>query len=644
MRRTTHQKVLRFSTAFCLSMLSVWASGSDRDDHRYSDMGSMDWQDTRDLEFASRGFIGTRSLSTINSPQGRLVYDLNESAFVEEAGIDSIHPSLLRQARLLRRSGLFEVTEGVYQVRGFDITNITFLRGETGWIVVDPGLAPTSTRAAYELVTEHLGNRPISGIIYTHSHVDHFGGVAGLITQDDVVRMGIPVLAPEGFMEAVLDEFLINGVATHRRTEYAGIGIERGPQGTVSAGIADGAGKELWSLIPPNALVTDDTQVRTVDGIDIVFQLTPGTEAPAEMNLYLPQIRVLHMAENANVSLHNVLSPRGVVVRDAKAWADQLSTSIHRFADDSDAVVISHGWPRFGSEEIRDYLSKHRDAYKFLHDQTVRLMNEGLVPDEIANRLKLPDSLAREWYNRGYYGELSFNARAVYQRYLGWYQGNPIDLQPLEPKESSVRYVRAMGGANQVLEQAQQARHDGELQWAAELLNHLVIAHPDSDQAREELASVYSELALQQENGVWRAQYLSAAKELRFGVGRGWPSQLERAPILAQLSPSVLFEMLAVRLDPGKVGDASIVIHFAVSDRAEDVTVSVRHSVLTYVNDAAEADVSVTVTFADLVALESRSTVPDVPYSSERARQSVQQFVSWFTRPDGRFPIVWRPQ
>jgi alkyl sulfatase BDS1-like metallo-beta-lactamase superfamily hydrolase len=416
-----HRKIIRLWLVLLVSMLSVCANASDSDRYQDSDMGSMDWRDDRDFEFANRGFIATRSSPVIRSPQGHLVYDLNESVFLEDADIDTIHPSLLRQAKLLRRSGLFEVAEGVYQVRGFDITNITFIRGETGWIVVDPGLAPSSTRAAYALVTEHLGNRPVSGIIYTHSHVDHFGGVAGLINQEDAARLGIPVLAPEGFMEAVLDEFLINGVATHRRTEYAGIGIERGPLGTVSAGIADGAGKELWSLIPPNALVTDDTQERVVDGVDIIFQLTPGTEAPAEMNLYLPQFRVLHMAENANVSLHNVLSPRGVVVRDAKSWADQLSLSIHRFADDSDAVVISHGWPRFGSEEIREYLSKHRDAYKFLHDQTVRLMNEGLVPDEIAIRLRLPDSLTSEWYNRGYYGDLSFNARAVYQRYLGWY-------------------------------------------------------------------------------------------------------------------------------------------------------------------------------------------------------------------------------
>ena len=355
-------------------------------------------------------------------------------------------PACSGRPGLLRKSGLFEVVDGVYQVRGFDITNVTFIRGETGWIVIDPALTPATARAALDLANEHLGERPVVGVIYTHSHTDHFGGAAGVISQADVDTGKVVVVAPKGFLDAVLSEFLVNGAATARRVTYAGIGVPRGPTGSVSSGLGDGAGRGPWSLITPNHEIDATDQTLTIDGVDFVFQVTPGTEAPAEMNVYLPQFRVLDMAENANVTLHNVLSPRGVEVRDAKFWADELTRSIRMFGTKSDAVIVSHGWPRFGQAEVVEYLSKHRDAYKFLHDQTVRMMNDGLLPDEIANRFKLPDALAKEWYNRGYYGNYSFNARAVYQRYLGWYQGNPVDLQPLEPADAARRYIEAIGG------------------------------------------------------------------------------------------------------------------------------------------------------------------------------------------------------
>lgn len=604
----------------------------------------MDWEDQRDFDFAQRGFIANRTDPKIRDENGRVVFDMEEGAFLDGADPATIHPSLLRQARVLRKSGLFEVVDGVYQVRGFDITNVTFIRGETGWIIIDPALTPGTARAALELANEHLGQRPVRAVIYTHSHTDHFGGVAGVTSQVDVDAGKTQVIAPKGFMESVLSEFLVNGAATNRRTTYAGIPIDRGPLGTVSSGLGDSAGRGMWSLIAPTREVHRTGQTMIVDGIELVFQVTPGTEAPAEMNIYLPQFRVLDMAENANMTLHNVLSPRGVEVRDAKFWADELTRSIRMFGDKTDAVIVSHGWPRFGQDEVIDYLSKHRDAYKFLHDQSVRMMNEGLLPDEIANRFKLPDSLAREWYNRGYYGSYSFNARAVYQRYLGWYHGNPVDLQPLEPAEESQRYVEAMGGRDRTLALAESAVAARDGRWASELLNRMVMADANDMEARTLLANVYTRMALEQENGIWRAQYLTAAKELRDGIGSRRLASLDRLPILQQLETATLFEMQAVRLDPERVGNATAEIDFIIPDRTERIRVSVRNQVLTYELEpqGLAADATVTLDRSYLVDMLVKQVVPTAAMI-DGSRERVVDFATWFSAPSGDFPIVWRP-
>ncbi|MCB2059504.1 MAG: alkyl sulfatase dimerization domain-containing protein [Novosphingobium sp.] len=604
----------------------------------------MDWNDRKDFEFAARGFITNRDDPKIHDENGRVVFDMEEGAFLDGADPATVHPSLLRQARVLRKSGLFEVVDGVYQVRGFDITNVTFIRGDTGWIIIDTALTPATARAALELANEHLGPRPVRAVIYTHSHIDHSGGAAGVISQADVDAGKVKVIAPKGFLDATLDEFVVNGAATNRRTSYAGIGVERGPLGTVSSGLGDSAARGMWSLIAPITEIAETGERLTVDGVDLVFQVTPGTEAPAEMNIYLPQFRVLDMAENANVTLHNVLSPRGVEVRDAKFWADELTRSIRLFGDKSDAVILSHGWPRFGQGEVVDYLSKHRDAYKFLHDQTVRMMNEGLLPDEIANRFRLPDSLAKEWYNRGYYGSYSFNARAVYQRYLGWYQGNPVDLQPLEPADEARRYVDAMGGRDRAFALARNAASTRDDRWASELLNRLVMADSKDREARDLLADVYTRMALEQENGIWRAQYLSAAKELREGVGKGRLATLESLPALERLSTETLLEMQAVRLDPAKVGNSSAEIDFVIPERSERIRVNVRNQVLTYDSDpqGTAIDATVTLTRSQFVTLIARQELA-AEAKVGGSREKVSEFADWFTAPSAAFPIVWRP-
>ncbi len=604
------------------------------------------WADTRDEDFTSRGFIATREDPIIRNADGSVAFDLGASSYLDGESLPYVHPSLLRQARLLRRNGLFEVVDGVYQVRGFDVTNVTFVRGDSGWIVIDPALAPATARAAYELVSQQLGERPIKAVIYTHSHLDHFGGAAGVISPEQVANGAVSVIAPEGFTDATLREFLVNGNATRRRTTFAGIPLPQNQFGTVGVGISNGAARGMPSFIPPTVSVTPDHQEMTVDGVDLVFQLTPGTEAPAEMNIYLPQFRVLDMAENANVTMHNVLSPRGVEVRDAKGWADYLSESIRRFGDRSDAVIVSHGWPRFGQPEVVDYLSNHRDAYKYLHDQTVRMMNNGLLPAEIANRLRLPDSLAKQWYNHGYYGSLSFNSRAVYQRYLGWYDGNPVHLAPFEPAEDSARYVRAMGGRDNVIAQAHKALDDDDLQWAAELLNHVVMSNAGDTQVRELLAGCYEKMGYRQENGMWRNMYLTGARELRDGVPQKQLHSLGSPGILRAIPTATLFEMLAVQLDPAAAGGETATLRFDVTDTNQSYLVTVRHDVLTYIDNPApdqRGDAAVRLTKMQLASALFARKMPE-GLVAEGDSQRLQAFLGWFERPDSNFPVLWRGQ
>ncbi len=602
------------------------------------------WDDQRDRDFVSRGFIATREESLISNPDGTLAIDLEANAFIDKLEPRYVHPGLLRQAKLLRHHGLFEVVDGVYQVRGFDITNITFIRGESGWIVIDPALVPAAAKAAYELVSEQLGELPIRAVIYTHSHLDHFGGAAGLVTEAQIAGGAVSIIAPEGFVDAALREFLVNGEATRRRTGFAGIALEQGEYASVGVGLSNGAARGPMSFIPPTLTVSPGESTLTMDGVELVFQLTPGTEAPAEMNIYLPRFRVLHMAENANNTMHNVLSPRGVEVRDAKAWADYLSESIDLFGDKIDAVIIAHGWPRFGQAEAVDYLSKHRDAYKYLHDQTVRMMNKGLLPDEIGNRIRLPASLEREWYNHGYYGSLSFNSRAVYQRYLGWYDANPVNLAPYEPLEESTRYVKAMGGRDSVMQQAQVAIRSEDFRWASELLNRVVMSDSGDQEARNLLADCYQQMAYWQENGMWRNMYLSAAKELREGIPSAQMQSLGGASLLKVIPTETLFEMLAVRLNPEASEGQGASIRFELVDTGEVFDASVHNDVLTFRKsrpDAQECDASVSLAKMQLAAAVFSGRLPG-GMDIEGDAELPGLFFSWFEKPKGNFPVLWR--
>jgi alkyl sulfatase BDS1-like metallo-beta-lactamase superfamily hydrolase len=551
--------------------------------------------DRRDFEFAQRGFIATREDPLIKRPDGRSAFDLSSYAFLEGEAPDTTNPSLWRQAQILTKHGLFKVADRIYQVRGFDVSTVSFIDAGAGWIVVDPLTTVEVARAALELLTEHVAEKPVLAVIYSHSHVDHYGGVGGVASAADAASAAIKIIAPEGFLEHAVSENIIAGPAMLRRARFQfGLTLPRGSEGEMTSGLGPCPSLGSGSLIAPNLLITHTRQEVVVGDVTMVFQLTPGTEAPAEMNFYLPQFRAVFMAENANLTMHNLLPARGALVRDAKAWADYLTESIRLFGDKSDVMFAAHGIPRFGRDEIVAFLTSHRDAYKFLHDQTVRLMNTGFTASEIAEVLKLPGVLAKQWFNRGYYGTMSHNSKAIYQRYLGWYDANPANLNPLPPEPAAKRYVAAMGGATAVLALAETAEADGELRWAATLLNHVVFADESNKAARERLAGIYTRLGFESEAGTWRNIYLTGAQELRHGVAHLPPGGMSIDVLTATTTP-MLLDFAAVRVNPGKASERAFMINIELTDRQEKHLITVENGVLIHEAGVSDARAGATV-------------------------------------------------
>jgi len=546
--------------------------------------------DRKDFEFAARGFIATRTDPLILRDEGGVAFDLSSYNFLQSDAPEG-NPSLWRQAQILTQHGLFKVAERIYQVRGFDISTVSFIDAGSGWIVVDPLTTVEPARAALELVDQHIGKKPVLAVIYSHSHIDHFGGVGGVTKLADVKAGRVKIIAPEGFLEHAVSENIIAGPAMLRRARFQfGLTLPRCAHGEITSGLGPCPSRGAGSLIAPTDNITHTGQKMLIGDVEIEFQLTPGTEAPAEMNFYLPQIRAVFMAENANLTMHNLLPARGAQVRDAKAWADYLTQSIRLFAGKSDVMFAAHGIPRFGTEEITSFLISHRNAYKFLHDQTVRLMNAGLTATEIAEVLTLPEVLAKQWFNRGYYGTMSHNAKAVYQRYLGWYDANPANLNPLPPQPLSEKYVAAMGGAQNVLTQADAAIAAGDLRWAATLLNHAVFADQENRGAREKLASIYMKFGMAAEAGTWRNIYLTGAQELRYG-----PTMLPGAgfnpDMLAATTTAMLLDFAAVRINPRKASLQKFGLEITLTDRDEVFLISIEDGVMVYEQSVTDPNV-----------------------------------------------------
>ncbi|HEU5108524.1 MAG TPA: alkyl sulfatase dimerization domain-containing protein [Micromonosporaceae bacterium] len=501
--------------------------------------------------------------------------------------------------------GLFEVVPGIYQVRGLDLSNVSFVEGERGVLVVDPLISAETAAAALGLYRKHRGDRPVTGVIYTHSHADHFGGVRGVVSAEDVDAGRVPILAPHGFMAHAISENVYAGTAMARRAGYMyGAALARGPQAQVGAGLGQTTSTGTFGLIPPTLDVTTTGQREVVDGIRMVFQMAPNSEAPAEMHVYFPDRRALCMAENATHVLHNILTIRGAQVRDPHAWAGYLTEAIDLFGADLEVVFASHHWPTWGRDRAVEYLGVQRDLYTYLHDQTVRLLNRGLTGAEIAEAMQLPPALENAWHARGYYGSVSHNVKAIYQRYLGWYDGNPAHLWPHPPAEAARRYVEFMGGADSVVAKARASFEDGDFRWVAEVLNHVVFTQPDHEAARELLADAYEQLGYGAENGTWRCAYLSGAHELRHGAF-GTPISGVSPDVLFHLTPTQLFDALAVRVDGPRCWHERLSLDIALTDTGARYRLQLRNGALTYSSapQPAAADAVVYVPGAALRAL-----------------------------------------
>jgi alkyl sulfatase BDS1-like metallo-beta-lactamase superfamily hydrolase len=603
---------------------------------------TLPWADREDEDFAVRGFVAAYDQPQIRGAAGNVVWDFTAYNFLQGEAPASVNPSLWRHAQLLTRAGLFRVTDRVYQIRGFDVSNMTFVIGDTGLIIIDPLTSSEVAAAGLALARRTIGDKPVVAVIYTHSHVDHFGGVRGIVLEGAQVE----IIAPEGFMEHAVTENVIAGNAMSRRALYQfGFGLTPGPEGQMTSGIGIAVSAGTFTLIPPTRTIARTGETLTVDGVRIEFQVTPETEAPAEMNFFFPDLGVLCLAENANASMHNILTPRGALVRDAKAWADYLTEALRLYGGRTEVMVTSHAWPRFGGARVRDFVASHRDAYKYLHDQTVRLMNAGYTDREIAEQVRLPEALASRWFNRGYYGTMMHNSRAVYQRYMGWYDANPANLNPLPPAEEGVRFVRAMGGEERVLAEGQRAFDEGDYRWAARVLNHLVFANPANTAARALLARTHRQMAYQAESAIWRNIYLVGANELERGPPVRAVAQTQSADLVAATPTSYILDLLAVRLNPERLGDRRYAFNLVFPERNERFAVTIANGVLVHERDqtAAGAPTITSPRGVFLQALATQSMARAVLAGHIRIqgnRRSLEGLGDVFDNPDPNFAIV----
>lgn len=601
----------------------------------------------QDFEDARRGLIGRDETLLVRDAQGKPIWDVAEYAFEQGEAPASVNPSLWRQAMLNREHGLFQVAEGIYQVRGYDIANLSLIRGRSGWIVVDPLTAHETAAAAMALARKLLGDLHIVAVLFTHSHVDHFGGVGAVLPEDATAREQVQILAPRGFMEEATSENVLAGMAMGRRASFMyGAHLPRHPQGHVDSGLGKNPAVGAISIAEPTDLIDESGQERTIDGIRFVFQYAPDSEAPAELTFYLPEAKAFCAAEVATHTMHNLYTLRGAKVRDALKWSGYLDDAIERFPD-QEVVFASHHWPVWGNARAIEFLKNQRDTYKYIHDQTLRLANAGLTGQEIAEELQMPESLDGVFASRGYYGTVRHNSKAVYQNYFGWFDGNPANLDPLPPVPAAAKYVDAMGGAAAVLAKGQAAFDAGEYRWAATLLNHLVFFQPNDKAARELLAQTYEQLGYQAESAPWRDFYLTGALELRNGP-RGSSLRLASATAILQHMPVArFFDSMAVRVIGPKAQGKKMSFNFVFTDVGESHRVILENGVLHHKQKDPDpnADATVRITKALLVRLATKQaglkeTILSDELSVEGSRLTLLSFFSLLDDPDGSFAMV----
>lgn len=599
---------------------------------------TLPFDDTADFDDAKRGLIARPDTLTIKDANGTVVWDLEEyKKYIsdDKPSPDTVNPSLWRNAQLCMQYGLFEVLpDRIYQVRGFDLSNVTFVRGDTGWIVIDTAISPETAKAAVDLANEKLGARPIVAVVHSHSHVDHYGGVRGIVSQQDVDSGKVKIIGPQAFVEDAVSENVIAGNAMSRRAVYMyGALLPRNPQGGVNGGLGQTVSTGLPTLIIPTDIISTTGTKMTVDGVEMEFQMTPGTEAPTEMNTFFPQFKAMWMAENTTNTMHNLLTLRGAQVRDARVWASFLDETIRTYGPNTEVKFQSHHWPKWGNANIIDYWKRQRDMYKYMHDQSVRLMNQGLVGSEIAEEIAFPPEINEYWPDRGYYGTLKHNSRAVYQRYMGWYDGNPSDLDDLPPQEAAKKYVEYMGGEEAILEKAKNDFDNGNYRWTASVLKHVVFANPDSVHGKNLLADSYEQMGYQAESGPWRSVYLQGAYELRNGVPDAGGTDTASPDTIKAMPPEMMFDYLGVRLNGPRAAGKNITLNVNFTDLNKEYTLTVENGVLNHSSGPTpKADASLRLTKATMneiqmgnIKLEDAVTFNEVTIDGNRG--SVDEFV-----------------
>ena len=608
---------------------------------------SLDFSNRRSFADAERGFIATLNPLTLRREDGHITFDLAHMEFLNDEAPTTVNPSLWRQSQLnAQHNGLFEVVDGIYQVRSFDIANMTLIRSNAGWIVIDPLTSSESSAAALALANEHLGERPVVAVLITHSHADHFAGVLGVVSQEQVRSGKVPLIAPEDFVNESLNENVLAGNAMNRRATYMyGNLLPASATGYVTTGLGAAVSMGSTGFIVPSDFIYKTGETRTIDGVEIEFQMTPGTEAPAEFVFYLPAFKALCMAEITSHHLHNVYTPRGAQVRDALEWSSQINESIDLFGHRIDVQFASHHWPIWGQADAIDYLEKQRDLYKYIHDQTLRLANNGYTKEEIAEQVHLPDSLGQEFYNRDYYGTVHHNCRAVYVKYLGFFDGNPSTLYQLPPVEQAKRYMDFMGGADAVTNKARGSFDKGDYRWVAEVLNHVVMSDPDHIAGRALLADTLEQLGYQSESAPWRNFYLCGALELRQGLPETKAFQASGG-IAAGMPIENFFQTLAVRLLPTAADGLAVSILLNFTDMDANYLVTIKNSVFNYFkNKDTAANTTLTISSADFKKLIMGLTDGPTLMAEKKLEiagdakvmRSLSQLFDQFPR---RFPLV----
>ena len=567
---------------------------------------SLPFDDKRDFEEAKRGFIAAPDYKQIMAEAGNVAWDMGSYEWLLNEGenFDTIHPSLQRQAVLNMAYGLYEVLPGkIYQVRGYDLANISFIKGETGWIVFDPLTAKETAAAALKFINEQLGERPVVAVVYSHSHADHFGGVRGVVDEADVKSGKVKVIAPEGFMHHAVAENVMAGNAMTRRMFFQyGVLLPRSPYGHVDQSIGKNTAAGNLGLIAPNVTIDKDFVDMTIDGVKMVFQSTPGTEAPAEMNTWFPDMKAFWAAENITGTIHNIYTLRGALVRDALEWSKQINVALYQFGQDAEVMFASHSWPRWGNERIQEVMRTQRDTYAHLNNQVLHLANQGVTINQIHNEYKLPESLVRQWSAHSYHGSEEHNSRAVLNRYLGYWDANPATLMPLSPEDSAPLYVEMMGGGDKIIKKGKALYNEGKYFYATEILNKLVFAEPKNQPAKDLLADVYEQIGYQKESPSVRNSFLAAAYELRHGMPTGASPKASGPDMIRGMSTGLWLDFLGVRLDTEKSAGKHFIINFVTPDNGEKYLVELSNSALTNIEgvQSAKADLTITINRSEL--------------------------------------------